>query len=526
MDRKKISILFLLIFTILFAGLGILWLALRTPDSYTYEPISGPAGIAQPRTEILILRNQVHSAFDTHGSQLIESNFLPVGQMVDLKKQLERADALFERGNGAKARPIYTDLLAILDDLVAQQKNQQAAEALSQQLLEAINVISPLKQASPVAYTLAVNASDQGRDQIQQKNATAAIESFEFGLSKVEELKQAAEELANNQIARIENALNTNDIDVALSSLEQLQTLNPEHPQIPPLQQKVSTLQSLQAELANLDALVAERQFKAALSGYDRLIAAHPGVAFLSEQRAVAERQFIDFQVRPIIAKAERLYEEGALEESLLQFKQAQRLLPNDPTVQEAIEIIEQTLRERMIVQKLDLAYAAYENRNWKRARTLYGEVLSLDPNHPEAQQGHKRATEWAIRMIQYETWMEQAQQAYSAGRMPEAINRFNQGIAIKPDSLELTPAQQAMQQDLARQAEKVTVRIRSDNKTYISVIGKLPPERFKTKELELYPDVYTFKAQRSGYREVEKSVAINANNAENVVDVRCTERL
>ena len=78
----------------------------------------------------------------------------------------------------------------------------------------------------------------------------------------------------------------------------------------------------------------------------------------------------------------------------------------------------------------------------------------------------------------------------------------------------------------LEAQSEEVSVTLKSDKRTYVSIIGVLPPDRFKETELQLFPDVYKVRATRSGYQSVEIDFKVDATQGNQTLIIECTEKL
>ena len=63
----------------------------------------------------------------------------------------------------------------------------------------------------------------------------------------------------------------------------------------------------------------------------------------------------------------------------------------------------------------------------------------------------------------------------------------------------------------LAAQLNEVEVTIESDKRTYVSMIGVLPPDRFREEKLKLFPDVYKVVVVR--IQSVEIDLKVDATN-------------
>ena len=100
--------------------------------------------------------------------------------------------------------------------------------------------------------------------------------------------------------------------------------------------------------------------------------------------------------------------------------------------------------------------------------------------------------------------------------------------MASRPSNLSFSQKEEEsrIRRDLDAQKQQVSVRIVSDDKTYVSLIGVFAPEQFKEKELKLYPDVYTFRGTRRGYGTVEIEVKVNNLSSPQTVEIICTDKL
>ena len=77
---------------------------------------------------------------------------------------------------------------------------------------------------------------------------------------------------------------------------------------------------------------------------------------------------------------------------------------------------------------------------------------------------------------------------------------------------------------ELALQSQQIGLHVVSDKKTYVSMIGVFAPERFKERDLKLYPDVYKLKGTRKGYRSIEIEIKVDTRSAKEI-KVICTEK-
>ena len=120
------------------------------------------------------------------------------------------------------------------------------------------------------------------------------------------------------------------------------------------------------------------------------------------------------------------------------------------------------------------------------------------------------------------------AERRIAEGRYPLAAKLFNEALLSRPAKLspEALEKEEAIRSQLEAQSRKVIVNVTSDKRTHVSIIGVLPPERFKTMDLNLFPDVYKVRGRRQGYRPLEIDLKVDALKSGQKIHIQCTERI
>ena len=288
----------------------------------------------------------------------------------------------------------------------------------------------------------------------------------------------------------------------------------------------MKTLQEIAPRLLKAERAAKAGDYDSAIWIYRQLISEHPEIAFLSEKLSALEDQYLVARVKPLVDEAQRLFKAGYLDESLELLYQATSLAPDDQSIQQAIDAVKKEIRARVIRGKLEEAYLYYEGFQWLESRKLYLEVLELDPGNEEAESGSMETSQRLTVEIKYKNAMSRAERHYRGKHYSKAMKAFNEAAAIMPEYKRLTSAQEIMRANLLKQSQIVKLIIRSDKRTWVSILGVLPPASFKEKTLEVYPNMYTIKGQRDGYRDVILEKAISADRESISLTVICTEKL
>lgn len=109
--------------------------------------------------------------------------------------------------------------------------------------------------------------------------------------------------------------------------------------------------------------------------------------------------------------------------------------------------------------------------------------------------------------------------------RRPRALLLLVFALTLYP-AVAQTPAKAEKSPDVQNPAPAaVTVELRSDGRTYVSITNKMPPARFKSKIIVLLPGEYTAKGQRRGFKDEIVPFIVVPNMNPNTVTVICPPR-
>jgi tetratricopeptide (TPR) repeat protein len=170
--------------------------------------------------------------------------------------------------------------------------------------------------------------------------------------------------------------------------------------------------------------------------------------------------------------------------------------------------------------------YNALKTGSYDEARKLYSAAIALAPESRGARVGLEKASALYLANIRYTQNITSAANCLKEGRYPRAAKFFNDAMASRPSSLPPSQIQEEsrIRTALTLQSREVGLQIVSDKKTYVSIIGVFAPERFKSKDLKLYPDVYKLKGTRRGYRSIEVELKVDAQSSKEI-EMICTEK-
>jgi tetratricopeptide (TPR) repeat protein len=286
-------------------------------------------------------------------------------------------------------------------------------------------------------------------------------------------------------------------------------------------------LRGITEEVAAIRELEQSGDLEAALEMVNALLEARPENRFLLGKQAALEAQLRDQEFQRLVAESVDFEAADDLESAIASLKSALDLKA-DPAQSERLARLESVFQARQLERLLADGFAALEAARYEEARDLYRAATDLAPDSEEAQTGLEKASSLYLAEIRYRQNLGAAARYIEDGRFPLAARLFNEAMTSRPNAVapEQAAAEEDIRQTLEAQSEEVTVTLRSDRRSFVSVIGVQAPDRFRERELRLFPDVYKVRATRSGYRTVEMDLKVDATQPPPTLTVECTERL
>jgi len=289
----------------------------------------------------------------------------------------------------------------------------------------------------------------------------------------------------------------------------------------------VSALEGIADEVKAIRALEERGELEAALAELDRLAAENPQNPFIRNQRVLLEARIIERDFQLLIAKSleqEKVEDYGT---AVVTVEEALKLKAS--TEQEArLARLKEKYKAVRLEQLLQNGFDALKAGRYEAARNFYKEAVALAPESSEARTGLEKASSLYLANIRYSQNIAAVTKQIKEGRYPLAAKLFNTAMASRPSNIVSTQLaeEDRIRKILEAQSKEVNLTIKSDKRTYVSIIGVLPPDRFKEEELKLYPDVYKVRGTRSGFENVEIDLKVDATKGNMTLTVECTEKL
>jgi len=269
---------------------------------------------------------------------------------------------------------------------------------------------------------------------------------------------------------------------------------------------------------------------------------------------------------------------EGNIEKQRAAYQQILKLDPQQPDAKNALAKVEQQIKQQRFARALASAVDAIDNKDFDRAQEALAKASAIDNNRPELatlqaqidaelkSQGVKAlekriqvfagADEWQTVLMLAEKGLvdhpdsqvvQQAKQSAGEilaaskaldvyierpGRLADnnirqnAVNAVSEYSGLTQLSAKLGEKIDQVEQLIEQENQPIDVTIRSDNRTYIKVLGVGVVGEVIEKTIQLKPGKYQFEGRREGYRSIIVDVVVEKSGTPIVINVQCNERV
>ena len=454
-------------------------------------------------------------------AEALQNGDVSLDFVAELQSGAERAREAMGRGRKAEAAELFRGVLergrAKLDALELAEKARSRKETVYAELER----LEKLRGAFAETYGEAVDRYDRAVKSLDAGEFAAAVEGLEKAAKILEDLEQRAEREVKRLTEAAREALEAGDTESAGRALEKAREIDADHPAVREGLASLEAAQAVADRLGKARELEAEGKLEAALAELERIAGEAPDNAFVRGRMEALRERIAGREIKRLVERADTAEAAGDLEKAIAALESALELR-KDKGLSERLNSLRERHKRERLETLLEDGYAALQASRYEAARDLYKKAAALAPDSKEAAKGLEKASTLHLAQIRYEENLESAEKYIEAGRFPLAKKFFNRAMGSRPGrvSAALAKREDRLREELRGQSGKVPLVLESDNRTYVSMIGVFPPERFREKKLNLYPDVYTVRGTRKGYADVEKEIKVNADKPGRTIEI------
>ena len=236
-------------------------------------------------------------------------------------------------------------------------------------------------------------------------------------------------------------------------------------------------------------------------------------------KKIISDRDYQD-----AVTQALALIEQKNLKGAARALKRAQKIRPNTGEIIE----IRQRLKTAAVNATLEAFHEnakAYEiQEKWSHALAVYKKALAIDKDAAFAQRGERRAQRQVKLHNNIDLYLTNPARLQSPEPMTHAKALLGQTTSSSNAGRLLQSKGQRLRELIALAETPVSVVLRSDGKTTVTLYRVGIMGRFDIREIKLKPGRYTATGSRSGFRDVRLVFRVTPGSQNINVRIECTE--
>lgn len=405
---------------------------------------------------------------------------------------------------------------------------RRESQQILEQMLQARKLLSEsgVTVWAPDEFERALAFATAGDERYNARDFGAAREQYRQGLALLEELQERVDPVFEDAMARGEQALADGDAEAARAAFDLALAIDPLDRAASDGRQRADTLDQVLALVRQGDRHLQQGQLQEAGDAYRQALDLDPAFEPASRQLAVIEQRSKQRRFDSLMSAGFTALYDGRADEAAKQFRAALKLEPGAAGARDALSQAEHALRERSLAGLVEQARALEAEERWQEALDRYTEALDIDPALQAAQAGRERSAVRAGIHDRLEGILAQPQRLYDADVLAEAEAFYRTVTALRDPGPRLAGQIERLGGLLENMREPVTVQLRSDNATRVTLyrVGELGT--FTAQDVTLRPGHYVAVGVREGYRDVRVEFTVEPDRPVPVIHISADDAI
>ncbi|MSU49181.1 MAG: hypothetical protein EXS37_08885 [Opitutus sp.] len=440
---------------------------------------------------------------------LMEKNFQE-GELLHRKHEYNRSFVIFETLN--------QDIDAFTKNVKAKGEARQSYDAI----LLRIKDLELARTLAPGTLEAAFEAAGQGRQLLTDGNFTGAKKVFDRGFVQLKKAEQALADHVKENLLVGHRAMSKGEKEAAKKAFQAALEKAPGNDAATQGLKRAENSDRVYALLQQGEKLEKEAQYAEAAESYKKAFALDAFSATAQEGQSRAARLEKETKFATAKAAADAAVKIKDWPKAILEFQAALKIYPQKTDVLALLKSTRENAHKEAVQKALAKGFAYEKGYQWREAREAYNETLQFEPDLADAKEGYTRAGTVIRALLQYEKYIEAAEQLANKAEFQAALRRFNEAMAVKPSYLESGDRVLQLRALLQQQSKPVDVAFKSDNNTWVSITNFRTPSKFETTVIKILPGDYEIIGRRKGYRDVNMLLQVRNGTTPPTVTVAC----
>jgi tetratricopeptide (TPR) repeat protein len=379
------------------------------------------------------------------------------------------------------------------------------------------------RSLAPGKLEAAFEAAGAGRQLLNDGNFTGAKKVFDEGFAELKKAEQALATFVKENLLEGQRALAKGEKEAARKAFQLALDKAPGNEAATKGLKRAENIDRVYALLQQGEKLEKEAQYAEAAEAYKKAFALDSFSAVAQEGQSRAARLEKETKFAAAKPRADEALKAREWNKAIAALQDALKVYPQKADVQAQLKSARESAHNEAVQKALARGFEYEKAYQWREARDAYNETLQLDPDHAEAKEGYTRVGTVIRALLQYEKYIEAAEQLANKADFQGAIRRFNEAMAVKPSYLVNSDRVQQLHVLLMAQNKPVDVTFKSDGNTWVQITNYRAPQKFETTTIKILPGDYEVIGRRKGYRDVNMLLQVRNGAPPPVVTISCT---
>jgi tetratricopeptide (TPR) repeat protein len=444
-------------------------------------------------------------------------------QMILMEKALNEGEALLAGHDFGKAFSVFEGLKRDTDAFSNNVKIKGEARQSYDAILLRIKDLELARTLAPGSLESAFDAAGAGRQLLNDGNFTGAKKLFDGAFAELKNAEKALAEHVRESLVAGQIALSKGDKEAAKKAFGAALAKSPGSEVAAQGLKRAENIDRVYALIKQAEQLEKETRYAEAAESFKKAFAldAFSAVAQEGQSRSARLEKETKFAAAKAAADAAAVAKDWP--KAIAEYQVALKVYPQKPEVQALLKQSRESAHKEAVQKALAKGFEYEKAYQWKEARDAYNETLELEPSQTEAREGYTRAGTVIRALLQYEKYIEAAEQLANKAEFQAAIRRFNEAMAVKPSYLVNSDRVQQLHTLLMAQNKPVEVTFKSDGDTWVSIQSFRTPSKFETQLIKMLPGDYQIIGRRKGYRDTELLLQVRNDTPPPTVTVICS---
>lgn len=442
--------------------------------------------------------------------------------LVRMETDYNTGSHLLSERDWPKALKVFEGLRGDIEAFSANMKIKGEAKQSYNKVLLRIKELEIARSLAPEALEAAFTAAATGNRLVNDADFTGAKKAFDGGFAELKKAEQALAEFVQTNLVTGQRALARGEKEEARKAFTAALEKAPTNELATQGLKRSENIDRVYALLQQGEKQEKEAQYAEAAESYKKAFGLDAMSAVAQEGASRAARLEKETKFAAAKNAADAAVKSKDWAKAIAEFQAALKVYPQKTEVQAALKSARESAHKESVQKALARGFSHEKAYQWREAREAYHETLELEPDLADAKEGYTRAGTVIRALLQYEKFIEAAEQLANKADFQAAIKRFNEAMAVKPAYLVASDRVQQLQQLLMNQNKPVDVTFKSDGNTWVSIQNFRTPSKFESNVIKMLPGNYEIIGRRKGYRDVTMLLQVRNGTPPPVVTVAC----